>query len=342
VIGDQSAVEDLWSYYGVEPNFKVRRVGRRAGRKGSALFHIQSVLAARLGRDGLCYARGRGYIAAMAALMSGAWVVYEAHGLPASPREAAVVRRLARSRRVKVVTISAALRERFASSLNLQSPISSLVVSPDGVDLHRFTPPLERDEARQLCGLPLDRKLVVYAGGIYGGRGVDFWVEALAGRDEVMVIVGGGDEAQINLVRDRALACGTKVMFLGHRPPAEVPRYLCAADVLAMPYAASLATATGEDTAAWMSPLKMFEYMAAGRPIVATDLPALREVLRHESNALLAEAGNVESLRDQIVRLLSDEAVAERLAKQAREDVAQYTWEKRAERILDGIGDSRA
>jgi glycosyltransferase involved in cell wall biosynthesis len=347
----QAPVEDLWAYYGVERNFRIVHVPLGPWWEGNYRgihFQYSSVKSARLGRGGLYYARGRGWPAASVALGMGANVVYEAHGLPASPREAYAVRRLSYSRQALLVFISEALRQRY-SELGIPGRRSQLatrhslfVVAPDGVDLHRFTPPLERGEARQLCGLPLDRKLVVYAGGLYAGRGVDALVEALAGVEAVLVIVGGGDEAQINLVRERASACGTQVMFLGHRPPAEVPRYLFAADVLAMPYAATLATATGEDTAAWMSPLKMFEYMAAGRPIVATDLPALREVLRHESNALLSRPGSVESLRDQIARLLSDDSLAVRLAGQARQDVAQYTWEKRAERILEGMGSGRA
>ncbi len=151
-------------------------------------------------------------------------------------------------------------------------------------------------------------------------------------------IVKAFAQAKAEIDRFRALAQqgGVEAVFAGYRPPAEIPQWLFAADVLAMPYAESLETATGEDTSGWMSPLKMFEYMAAGRPIVASDLPALREVLRHESNALLAAPGRADSLKEQINRLLADEALAERLSCQARADAEGYTWEKRAETILEG------
>ena len=98
-------------------------------------------------------------------------------------------------------------------------------------------------------------------------------------------------------------------------------------------------------SAAYTSPLKLFEYMASGRPIVASDLPALREVLRPDENAVLVEAGDAEALAAGVARLLGDAALASRLAAQAREDVREWTWDKRAERIealLEAVTERRA
>jgi glycosyltransferase involved in cell wall biosynthesis len=75
--------------------------------------------------------------------------------------------------------------------------------------------------------------------------------------------------------------------------------------------------------------------MAAGRPIVASDLPALREVLRHEDNALLVAAGSAEHLADGIRRLVGDGALAGRLAATAWRDVQAYSWDRRAARLED-------
>jgi glycosyltransferase involved in cell wall biosynthesis len=81
------------------------------------------------------------------------------------------------------------------------------------------------------------------------------------------------------------------------------------------------------------SPLKLFEYMASGRPIVASDLPSFREILRDGENALLVEAGNPQALVAGITRIKDDPALAARLARQAAADVRDYTWPRRAERL---------
>jgi glycosyltransferase involved in cell wall biosynthesis len=98
-------------------------------------------------------------------------------------------------------------------------------------------------------------------------------------------------------------------------------------DVLVLPNTAT------HISARYTSPLKLFEYMAAGRPIVASDLPALREVLTDGENALLVEPGNAAQLADAIGRLLHDPELAQRLAAAAWRDVQAYSWDRRAERL---------
>ena len=88
------------------------------------------------------------------------------------------------------------------------------------------------------------------------------------------------------------------------------------------------------------SPLKLFDYMAAGVPIVASDLPSLREVLRDGENALLANAGDADAFAAAVRRLLADRSLADRLGRQARIDVQQYSWDARARTLLTIFGDA--
>ena len=113
-------------------------------------------------------------------------------------------------------------------------------------------------------------------------------------------------------------------------PPRTVPAWLKRFDVLALPNIAS-----ERISARHTSPLKLFEYMAAGRPIVASDLPSLREVLRDDENALLVPPDDPKVLAAGIRRVIEDKPFAAKLAAQAREDVMQYSWTSRAKRLLE-------
>jgi len=112
--------------------------------------------------------------------------------------------------------------------------------------------------------------------------------------------------------------------------------YQAAADVLLMPYSRSIEASSGQDIAEVINPMKMFEYLASRRAIVSADLPVIREVL-NERNAVFCRPDDLENWRIEIEGLLADESRRVKLGNQAKQDVEQYTWLKRAERVLEGF-----
>lgn len=92
-----------------------------------------------------------------------------------------------------------------------------------------------------------------------------------------------------------------------------------------------------EHFAYYASPLKLFEYMAAGKPIISSDLPAVAEVVRNRETALLVQPGDVDELADAIKRLYDDSAFRERLGSAAKQESERYSWQVRAERILKAL-----
>ena len=270
-------------------------------------------------------------------------VVYEAHGIAADVAAAlpglltgapeaspAKLRRLAR-REANVwraadgyVTITNGLARELSSRFGERPRIA---VVPDGA---RATEVTEEEATENTEGT--DRSFTIgYAGHLYPWKGVDLVIEAVAALPDTRALIVGGHEKEPDLERVKALAaqlhCGSRVTFTGLIPPAEVAARLREADVLTLPNPKSAISSE------FTSPLKLFEYMASGRPIVASDLPSLREVLRNEDNALLVEPGNPPALVAAIQRIKDDAALGRRLAAQARIDVAQFTWARRAERL---------
>ncbi|MFQ5627042.1 MAG: glycosyltransferase, partial [Methyloligellaceae bacterium] len=118
--------------------------------------------------------------------------------------------------------------------------------------------------------------------------------------------------------------------LVGYVEPSRVPTYLAAADVLVLPN-----SGVTDISRYYTSPLKLFEYMATGRPIVASDLPAMQEVLVEGETALLVPSDDPAALAAAICRLRSRPALAQRLAQQAKRAVGAYAWDQRATRLLN-------
>ena len=123
----------------------------------------------------------------------------------------------------------------------------------------------------------------------------------------------------------------------GFRPPAEVERYRIAFDILLAPYQRKVSVAGGGTTTTekWMSPLKVFEYMAAGKAIICSDMPVLQEVLVDKQNALLCDPENIDSWEEALIILSQNENMRIQLGEAARNDfVRRYSWYSRAEKLL--------
>jgi glycosyltransferase involved in cell wall biosynthesis len=269
-------------------------------------------------------------------------IVYESHGY--SPEVAAALpglvstavapdarklRRLAR-REARVwhgadgyVTITAAL----AADLTARhGPRERVAVIPDGA---RICPAADV-EFRTAESQPPD-PIVAYAGHLYAWKGVDVLLEALALVPNARGLIVGGHAEESDLARLQALArqlgISDRVTFTGMVEPARVPELLRRASVLALPNPASAISTR------FTSPLKLFEYLAAGRAIVASDLPSIREILHNGVDALLVAPGDANALAGAIRRLLAEPALAARLSRAAFEAAPRYAWERRAEKL---------
>ncbi|MBI2450078.1 MAG: glycosyltransferase family 4 protein [Candidatus Nealsonbacteria bacterium] len=220
-----------------------------------------------------------------------------------------------------MVVITHGLKNLFVK--NGISP-EKILVAPDGVDLTKFEIRSTKSETRRMLNLPLDKKIVLYAGHLYEWKGVQTLSEASQYLPEnVDVYFVGGTKEDVEKFKIKNLN------VVGHRPYPEIPLWLQAADVLVLPNSGK-----EEISRKWTSPLKMFEYMASGIPIVASDLPSIREVL-NEDNAVLVEPDSPEKLAEGIKIVLQDHNLSDKILAKAFEDVKEFTWQKRAQKIYE-------
>jgi len=226
-----------------------------------------------------------------------------------------------------LVVITQGLKDLYAGK---GVPAQKILVAPDAVSLEDFAVTETKEEARLRLGLPQDKKIALYVGKLDGWKGVETLCAAsMYLPDDIRIAVIGGEPEEIAKLKKDA----PRVTFLGWRPYRELPDNQAAADVLVLPNSGK-----SEVSARFTSPLKLFTYLAAGKPIVASDLPSIREVL-DEHSAFFFAPDDAEDCARVIREALGNEAVATEKVRIAREYALRYTWKARGKRILGFIHD---
>jgi glycosyltransferase involved in cell wall biosynthesis len=338
-----AAARDPFSFYDLPAvgGLRIETIARSRGRRANRIrFLLSSLKRAAERPDATIWTRDLGLAAFLLQLPAARrpTVVYESHGIApivseemprllGDPDLAPTRRKLerldARERRVwrrapAYVTITRTLADDLAARYG---PRPNVFVVPDGAA--RSDPaPAPGEPARGVAG---------YAGHLYPWKGVDVLVRALAIATGMRGLIVGGHPGERDRARIDALVAqlgvGDRVQITGLVPVRDVRRHLQQASILVLPNSASAISER------YTSPLKLFEYLTLGRPIVASDLPAIREVLTHERTALLVPPDDPAALCGALERLSRDPALADSLGGAALALASQYTWAQRARRL---------
>ena len=329
----QSPVSNLQAHYGIQTEFPIEWLSSSSRR----LFTWQSVQRARALKPDLLYTWFPQ--SAVFGLLHKIPTIFEIHIQPTGFFGPAWHQAFAKlPGRKRLVSITRALVDVLEHGYNIRMKPLEVVIAPNGVDLERFASlPAAPETAREVLNLP-SAPTVMCTGHLYAGRGADLFLALAKSIPHAHFIWVGGRPEDVIVWKQRAETQNiSNLIFTGFIPNQDLPLYQSAADILLMPYSRSILGSSGTaDSASVASPMKMFEYMAAGRAIVTADLPVIREVL-NTKNAVFCEPDNAGDWRLEIEALLADERRRMELGKRAREDVKGYTWLRRAEKILGGF-----
>jgi glycosyltransferase involved in cell wall biosynthesis len=312
--------EDPFDYYGIKRNFKIKKVfsidtvwlGKIGFWIQSMSFALSAFLYSILKKNDIIYSRDELPTFFLSFFKKN--VVYEAH----MPRFNFAIKKFD-----KIVTISDGLKQFYIKNGVEEGEI---MVAHDAVDLEKFLVRADKYKERKRIGLPQDKSIVMYLGRLDPWKGVETLLEAsrLLPESVQVVIVGEGSEFE------RFKREYPNVIFAGFLPYRDLAYNQQAADILVIPNSGK-----SDVSRLYTSPLKVFAHMASGVPIIASDLPSLREVL-NEENAWFAESDTPASFAKAISEVLNDEASFVKTEK-ALEDVKQYSWDKRVENIINFV-----
>jgi glycosyltransferase involved in cell wall biosynthesis len=200
----------------------------------------------------------------------------------------------------------------------------------NGFEPRRLQAPLSSSAAKATIGVPHDRLTVVYTGRLNHKKGLDLAIAAARQLPEFLfILVGSRGSGPI----EQAAASVANIRVVPWQSAETLGHYLFAADILLIPPSREPLTKFGST----VLPLKLFLYMASGRPIVAGNTPDVREVLRHEENAFLCAPDSIEALVAALREVTQNPPFASRLAAEALSGSRELTWEARAHRIKAAI-----
>lgn len=328
--------EDLFSFYNIKRNFKVRYIRcpdivRYSSILGKFAFWLQEVFfifAARripIEHDSIIYSRDSGIIFIYSRMNYK--TIYDAHNF--TKHNIRIFLKLL-SRVSKIIANTSGTATEF-----IKRGFTNLLVAPNGVDLEAFSFKKDVFSLREELDLPRNFKIAMYVGHLYVWKGIDVILKAaqnLKDRSDIKFVLVGGTLDDIKnyrqIIENRRIS---NVLFLGYQKKDRIPFYLKAADVLLLPNIPS-----SKESESYTSPIKMFEYMASGVPIIASDLPSIREALDNET-AYLFKAGDSLELSSAIEKAFSDKTGSRQRAENAKEKSKKFSWSKRAQSILEFI-----
>ena len=229
----------------------------------------------------------------------------------------------------QIITVSAPTKENLVQNWGVDGKKISVI--PNGVAVSLFNQPVDTAQVRNELGVG-DAPIIMFVGGFQMWHGLDKLLEAMAVVATILpevrlLLVGDGPARPFVEETIRRLDLEKQVTITGFQPHARIPKLLAIANVVTVPYPKL-------PQEMWFSPLKLYEYMAAGKAIVASSAGQIKHVIRHDENGLLVTPGDVTELAQACLHLLQDKAAQARLGANAQKEAeTEHAWSRQIERL---------
>lgn len=319
--------KDVFDYYNLKHNFKIKYIQsidflfldkffKKIIYLNNLFFLIKSLFL-NFQKNDLIYTRSP-EIAWLFSLR-GYNVFFEAHNWPCS--KSWVYKKMLKN------VVLLICNSNGTANYHIENGINNVMVCHNGVDLEKFSLNFNKDYCKKKIGFSSNDVLVMYVGHLYDWKGADILAKSANFIDEkIKIVFVGGNDGDVFEYKKKYYK--KNIIFVGKKKHEEIPFYLKAADVLVLPN-----IPISEESVKFTSPIKMFEYMSSETPIIASNLPSIREIL-NENNSILFKPGDEKELSEKIIFCLNNKDIANKISQKALSDVQSYSWMDRAKKII--------
>ena len=272
----------------------------------------------------------RDIVVAATVIVLGGSALYEAHDIPRNRVSRTLFKILASAKRFRMTVVCDSMADFYKQTFGI--PDTHLLVARNGVfpELYSFLLEQEKAEIVKILGLPNEKIIILHTGSLYKGGAEIYEIAANYDAENIYFVHLGGSEKECQKWREYYLNKKIKnIEFISHKDPETVRKYQVAADLL------FFISTRNSSIFHYTCPLKLFEYMASGTPILASNIGSVGEIM-NETNSFCFDPEDEQTLMRAIDRFFGDKNEAQRRTQTALNAVQkQYSWHQRAQRIFD-------
>lgn len=323
-----SIQKDFFEFYGLKKNFSIRKIfcvdlldkfpNRFTFWLQNITFNLSILFTLRHQTYSIIYSRD--FLSVIFLALLGRELVFEVHNI--STHLGFLRNKL--FNKVRYVVISHGLKEAL---IKIGIGSNKIFVAPDGVNTDKFliNSTVEKNDLKKKFHWPLDQKIILYTGQLYKWKGVDVLLAAASSLLGYQVCIVGGSVDQIDQLKKKFQA--DNIFFMGQQAYNNLPLLLQAADCLVLPNSSK-----EKISRYYTSPMKLFEYLSSGVPIVAADLPSIREIVS-EKEVYFFEADNPQSLAQSVESVFVDPVVTKIKTLASQKKAEEFSWKNRVDKI---------
>ena len=323
-------INKFYDYYSVKRNFNIKRkFGFRAGSLRHFLHGILSIFSIYPDYD---FIVTRNITFAYIASFFFKNIIIDIHHPPINLFSKIAIRRFINSKNILKIT--------FNSQGTLEEVVKNsdrnekYLVCHNGVDLRQFKIKHDTLSIKKKYNINNDKKIITYIGNIYRGRGIEKIIDLAKDMPEFMFMIVGGSNNEVDEYKRLMPDNIENIFFLGFINHKYIPEIYSISDIMLIPYDDDFTIKGNTDASKFSSPIKIFEHLASGKPIVASKIKSIEEILENNIDSILVNAESLLSYKQAIKKILYDNKMYDEISKKALLKSKKHSWKKRAEKII--------